>query len=89
MRTVLRIDSFSGVVFMLKSLTVTLNLPGLAPNLEITIIGPISYRITNTNPRVPFIREIHTTFKIDLKIAHIDLDLFPRSHKPYFVVSPT
>ena len=89
MCTVLRIDSFSGVVFMLKSLTVTLNLPGLAPNLEITIIEPMSYRITNTNPIAPFIREIHTTFKIDLKIALIDLDLSPRSHKPYHNVSPT
>ena len=48
---------------MLKFGTITLIMRGLTPNLEITIIRLISYRILKTKHIDPFIREIHTTFK--------------------------
>ena len=86
--TVLRFDSFSGVVFLLTFGTVTRKMLGLTPNIEISIIGPISYRVPNKIPIAPFIREIHAYFKINLEIALIDLDLFPRSNKPNHIVSP-
>ena len=86
--TMLRFDSFSGVVFLLKFITVTTKLLGLTLNFEISIIGPISCRIPNKIPIALFIREIYAYFKINLEIALTDLDLFPRSHKPNHIVSP-